>query len=85
MAELIKCPWALGHPLLEGGDHTVHFQTTEAVRDAWARLAGGGMDYHVVPGTHHSIFREPQVRNLAERLAACLDQAENGSTDGEIL
>jgi hypothetical protein len=57
------------------------FQTTEAVRDAWAGLAGGGMDYYVVPGTHHSIFREPQVRSLAEKLAVCLDQAENGSMD----
>jgi thioesterase domain-containing protein len=41
----------------------------------WRELASGGVAVHDVPGTHYSIIREPGVRMLAERLAACLDEA----------
>src|SRR5262249_23515838 len=36
-------------------------------------LAAGGLDVHVVRGNHHSILKEPGVRELARRLQECLD------------
>lgn len=41
----------------------------------WAKLIKGGMDVHVVPGHHNSIFQEPEVQELAKQIQACLDQA----------
>ena len=38
----------------------------------WSRLAGGGVEVHLVPGDHFTMLREPYVRVLAERLEACL-------------
>jgi amino acid adenylation domain-containing protein len=56
-----------------------YFQASEAEpadeRDPvleWATLAAGGMERHVVPGTHFTIVGEPHVKVLAERLSACL-------------
>jgi amino acid adenylation domain-containing protein len=42
----------------------------------WAELARGGLDTHVVEGTHLSMFREPHVRGLAERLLECIGEHE---------
>jgi thioesterase domain-containing protein len=61
-------------PRVYAGRVTV-FQTTEALREAWAELAAAGVDYHVIEGTHHDMFREPLVGDLAARLGTCLDQA----------
>ena len=52
------------------------FQTNQATEDAWAELAGGGVEFHVIPGTHLDIFHEPQVQHLAKALAASLDKAQ---------
>ena len=41
----------------------------------WDALAAAGVDVQDVPGTHHSIVREPHVRILARKLARCLDNA----------
>ncbi|HWY74620.1 MAG TPA: non-ribosomal peptide synthetase, partial [Verrucomicrobiae bacterium] len=41
----------------------------------WGRLVGGGVDIRLVPGSHESIFMEPDVRHLAAELNACLDSA----------
>jgi thioesterase domain-containing protein/acyl carrier protein len=40
----------------------------------WSNLAGGGLDLHYVPGGHTSMYEEPHVAVLAEKLKACLDQ-----------
>ncbi len=45
----------------------------------WGRLAAGGLEVHKVPGDHSfadSLLSEPHVRVLAEKLKACLDQAQ---------
>jgi len=42
----------------------------------WGNLAEGGLDLHDVPGDHFSLFEEPHVQVLAERLNACLDEAQ---------
>jgi len=42
-------------------------------RLGWRRMAAGGFDLHVVPGTHTTMREEPFVAELAEKLKACLD------------
>lgn len=42
----------------------------------WGNLAGGGLEIHDVPGDHFSLFEEPHVQVLAEKLRACLDEAQ---------
>ncbi len=42
----------------------------------WGRLAAGGVDIRLVPGSHESIFMEPAVQFLAAELNACLETAE---------
>jgi amino acid adenylation domain-containing protein len=44
----------------------------------WSRLAAGGVDLRVVPGTHEKILEEPYLRELAVQLNQCL----NGHTPG---
>ena len=57
------------------------FMARDAKRDfednrvAWRKLAGGGLEVHVVPGTHTSMREEPHVAELAAKLKPCLDQA----------
>jgi thioesterase domain-containing protein len=41
----------------------------------WRKLAQGGVDIRVVPGSHKNILKEPYVRGLAQVLRTCLDQA----------
>ena len=38
----------------------------------WERLAKGGLEVLEVPGRHHTLFVEPEVAGLAERLRECL-------------
>jgi amino acid adenylation domain-containing protein len=42
----------------------------------WGKLVAGGLEIQEVPGKHTSIFTEPYVRFLAEKLKACLDSAQ---------
>ncbi len=41
----------------------------------WGRLAGGGVEIKMVPGSHENIFMEPDVRSLAAQLKTCLDRS----------
>ena len=43
---------------------------------AWGQLAAGGLEVYRVPGHWSAIFREPHVQVLAEKLRACLEQAQ---------
>ncbi|HAF13803.1 MAG TPA: non-ribosomal peptide synthetase [Blastocatellia bacterium] len=45
-------------------------------RLAWRRIAAGGFDLHVVPGTHTSMREEPNVAVLVEKLKPCLEAAQ---------
>jgi thioesterase domain-containing protein len=50
----------------------------------WSGLAAGGVERHIIPGSHLSIVQEPHVRVLAERLNSCMAavrDAEGGSYD----
>src|SRR5262249_52298365 len=40
----------------------------------WRGLASE-MEAHSIPGNRHTIFKEPHVRVLAERLQSCLDRS----------
>jgi len=42
----------------------------------WNEWASGGVEVHVVPGNHANLMYEPHVEILAEKLTACLDQAQ---------
>ena len=39
-------------------------------------LTSGGLEIHDVPGDHYSIFKEPNVQILAQKLKVCLDKAQ---------
>ncbi|MBC6994138.1 non-ribosomal peptide synthetase [Neolewinella lacunae] len=43
--------------------------------DQLGRLAGGGLDVRVTPGTHGDLFAEPYVGGLATIIEACLQEA----------
>jgi 3-oxoacyl-(acyl-carrier-protein) synthase/thioesterase domain-containing protein/acyl carrier protein len=41
----------------------------------WGQLASGGLDIQTVSGDHMSMFRDPQVQILAQKLQECLHRA----------
>lgn len=41
----------------------------------WHKLAGGGLEVHVVPGHHLTLFQEPEVKGLAHKIDSCLSKA----------
>lgn len=45
-------------------------------RLGWRRMAAGGLDLHVVPGTHTTMREEPYVAELADKLKSCLYPAQ---------
>lgn len=62
---------------------TDNFMSAAAVRRypllGWENLAAGGVEVHSVPGSHSfegCLLSEPHVRVLAEKLKACLEQAQ---------
>lgn len=42
----------------------------------WSEVVGGGLEIYDVPGDHFSMFEEPHVQVLAEKLRTCLDEAQ---------
>ncbi len=49
-------------------------------RIVFGRLARGGLDVHVVSGTHTTIVHRPHVESLARQLRQCLDEAMEPSS-----
>jgi len=45
----------------------------------WRDLLTGHSELHEIPGVHEEIFREPNVRVLAEKLSACLESTREAS------
>ena len=43
----------------------------------WNKLAKGGVNLEVVPGHHLTLFEDPEVKGLAERIVQCIE-SENG-------
>jgi thioesterase domain-containing protein len=58
------------------------FWANDAPRDfednrlAWRKIAAGGCEIHVVPGTHTKMREEPHVQKLVEKLKPCLEKAQ---------
>jgi len=46
------------------------------LQHGWSEVVGEGLDIHDVPGDHFSIFEEPHVQVLAEKLRACLNEVQ---------
>jgi hypothetical protein len=42
----------------------------------WGRMAGGGIEINIVPGSHENILREPYVEGLARALRRALDEVD---------
>jgi thioesterase domain-containing protein len=40
----------------------------------WSRFARGGVEVHIVPGTHETLMVEPHVAPLAQELKRHLDR-----------
>jgi len=49
-------------------------------REAWTKAARGGAENHVLEGSHHSIFLEPRVQELAALILDCARRARAGET-----
>ncbi|MDH3283889.1 MAG: amino acid adenylation domain-containing protein, partial [Acidobacteriota bacterium] len=47
-----------------------------AIKEDWEKLAGDGLDYHVVDCDHVDMLHEPHVSKVAETIRACLADAE---------
>ncbi|MCL5670564.1 MAG: alpha/beta fold hydrolase, partial [Acidobacteria bacterium] len=47
----------------------------------WSEWASGGVEVHVVPGNHANLIYEPHVEVLAEKLTACLNQAQSAEAE----
>ena len=43
----------------------------------WGQFARGGVDIHIIPGSHLSIFKEPYTHYLASEIEACILAAQN--------
>jgi acyl-CoA synthetase (AMP-forming)/AMP-acid ligase II/thioesterase domain-containing protein/acyl carrier protein len=48
-------------------------------RLGWSEMASGGLEVLVVPGNHDTLFSEPHVKVLAEKLRTCLQRAQEYS------
>ena len=44
-------------------------------RLGWSDMAADGLDVQVVPGSHDTLFAEPHVKILAEKLKVCIQKA----------
>ncbi|OUL18199.1 non-ribosomal peptide synthetase [Nostoc sp. 106C] len=40
----------------------------------WGKLASGGVEIYDISGIHNSVFKEPYVRSVSEKMKACIDQ-----------
>jgi thioesterase domain-containing protein/acyl carrier protein len=47
----------------------------------WSDWASGGVEVHIVPGNHANLMYEPHVEVLAEKLTACLNQAQSATAE----
>ena len=89
LARHITNPWAAAYwpagdfvPRVYTGRVTlfrIRKQPYTRIRDVqlgWGARASGGVEVHVVPGTHKTILREPHVKVLARQLSDCISRAQ---------
>lgn len=51
----------------------------------WDKLADGGVETQLVPGTHHSMIMKPNVSVLAEKLGKYLNETEAGGAAQVVI
>ncbi|MFZ1010470.1 MAG: amino acid adenylation domain-containing protein [Candidatus Sulfotelmatobacter sp.] len=64
----------------------VYFRASErpeSISKPWITWAGGGIQFHVVPGDHYTILTRPNVRIIAEALQPYI--SANNSNEPEIV
>jgi amino acid adenylation domain-containing protein len=71
MRDYVPRPYS-GPVVLFQAAESLSGQAAAAAR-TWNVLTGGRAEVHTLPGTHHTLLREPGARFLAKELAACLD------------
>jgi aspartate racemase len=47
----------------------------------WGEIASGGLEIHDIPGSHKGMFREPNIKELADRLGKSLAKARNNGNE----
>jgi myxalamid-type polyketide synthase MxaE and MxaD len=70
----------------------IYFRANDVFEDVlpdatpdWKKLTSESLEIHIVPGDHYTMFLEPYVRVLAQRLDECLDMIQSGrSTSRKI-
>ncbi|QSJ19255.1 hypothetical protein JYQ62_11325 [Nostoc sp. UHCC 0702] len=48
----------------------------------WSQVSAKPVDVHFVPGNHVTMMNQPHVQDLAEKLKACIEQAQKATGDG---
>ncbi|WP_255652319.1 alpha/beta fold hydrolase [Corallococcus sp. AS-1-12] len=56
--------------------HAEERDETRPIDGGWAALVGERLESHELPGTHHTLLREPLVQSVAELLAKALRDAD---------
>ena len=78
---------AMNNYSLHPSDQSVVFfrasETPERFSKLWTKWAGGGIQFHLVPGDHFTMLRRPNVRIIAETLERYIS-ANNGILDDEL-
>jgi thioesterase domain-containing protein/acyl carrier protein len=72
---LFRPPLDTAHPLPKGRVASSQRLILDS-HNHWKPFVRGGIDLYVVPGDHDSMVLEPNVRVLAEKLRACLEDAQ---------
>jgi len=55
-------------------------ETPERFSKVWTKWAGGGIQFHSVPGDHFTMLRRPGVRIIAETLQCYLSMNSNNES-----
>ncbi len=53
------------------------FRVFHDTRLGWSELAGGGLEVHVVPGNHKTMWEMPNVGTVAEKLRRCIQTSHD--------
>ena len=63
--------------LFKGGPSETILFSYDPPERAWKALLGNRLDVHQITGDHLGIFKEPNVKLLAEKLVSCVINANN--------
>ena len=53
-------------------------------RLSWNEMAAEGLEVHVVPGNHDTLFKEPHVRVVAQKMLACVQRVQRPCASTEL-